>query len=123
MTGLAAGIASGLPVYEAGERPGGICSSYYVRPGEAEPPAEVRTAFQTVSQAIRQVLSHIRPGMQGAEVDAIARGVVTSAGYPEYQYGTGHQLGRNAHDGGTLLGPRWERYGRSPDMQVEVGQV
>lgn len=30
MTGLAAGIASGLPVYEAGESPGGICRSYAV---------------------------------------------------------------------------------------------
>lgn len=36
MTGLAAGLASGLPVYEAEENPGGICASYYVRPGEAE---------------------------------------------------------------------------------------
>jgi len=34
MTGLAAGRASGFPVYEAEETPGGICSSYYVRPGE-----------------------------------------------------------------------------------------
>lgn len=34
VTGLAAGIASGLPVYEAEEQSGGICSSYYVRPGD-----------------------------------------------------------------------------------------
>jgi protoporphyrinogen oxidase len=34
VTGLAAGRASGLPIYEAVESPGGICSSYYVRPGE-----------------------------------------------------------------------------------------
>jgi len=34
MTGLAAGIVSGLPVYEASEVPGGICSSYYMRPGD-----------------------------------------------------------------------------------------
>lgn len=33
MTGLAAGIASGFPVLEATEEPGGICSSYHVRPG------------------------------------------------------------------------------------------
>jgi protoporphyrinogen oxidase len=32
MTGLGAGL-SGLPVFEAAENPGGICSSYYVRPG------------------------------------------------------------------------------------------
>lgn len=30
MTGLAASLASGWPVYESGEVPGGICSSYYV---------------------------------------------------------------------------------------------
>ncbi|ACK68797.1 Protoporphyrinogen oxidase-like protein [Gloeothece citriformis PCC 7424] len=36
MTGLSAGIASGLPIFEAVEAPGGICSSYYVRPGERE---------------------------------------------------------------------------------------
>jgi len=37
MTGLAAGIVSRLPVYEALEVPGGICSSYYMRPGDDKP--------------------------------------------------------------------------------------
>jgi len=36
MTGLAAGVASGLPVFEALDAPGGICSSYYIQPGEKE---------------------------------------------------------------------------------------
>ena len=36
VTGLAAGISSGLPVFEAVSEPGGICSSYYVCPGETE---------------------------------------------------------------------------------------
>lgn len=35
MTGLGAGM-SGLPVYEAACEPGGICSSYYMRPGGAK---------------------------------------------------------------------------------------
>ena len=34
VTGLAAGIATGAPVYEAEAVGGGICSSYYMRPGE-----------------------------------------------------------------------------------------
>lgn len=34
VTGLAAGMTSGLPVYEAEESPGGICASYYLRAGE-----------------------------------------------------------------------------------------
>jgi len=36
ITGLSAGLASGLPVYEAVNTPGGICSSYYVRPGNTK---------------------------------------------------------------------------------------
>jgi protoporphyrinogen oxidase len=36
ITGLAAGYASGLPVFEAADWPGGICSSYYMRPGGIE---------------------------------------------------------------------------------------
>ncbi|MEJ2006734.1 MAG: FAD-dependent oxidoreductase [Acidobacteriota bacterium] len=35
MTGLGAGM-SGLPIFEAAETPGGICSSYYMRPGDGE---------------------------------------------------------------------------------------
>lgn len=34
ITGLAAGYKSGFPVFEAQERPGGICASYYMKAGE-----------------------------------------------------------------------------------------
>jgi len=34
MTGLAAGLVSGFPIFEATSAPGGICASYYLRPGE-----------------------------------------------------------------------------------------
>lgn len=36
VTGIAAGMACGLPVYEAAAHPGGICSSYYIRPNSSE---------------------------------------------------------------------------------------
>lgn len=39
ITGLAAGYASGRPVFEARDAPGGICASYYMEPG-----AETRRA-------------------------------------------------------------------------------
>ncbi|MFX1595860.1 MAG: M24 family metallopeptidase, partial [Promethearchaeota archaeon] len=35
----------------------------------------------------------------------------------------GHQIGTNAHDGGVLLGPLWERYGDSPKGIVEEGNI
>ncbi len=36
VTGLAAGMRWGLPIYEAENNPGGICSSYYLRSGSSE---------------------------------------------------------------------------------------
>jgi protoporphyrinogen oxidase len=36
VTGLSAGIASGFPVLEAADQPGGICTSYYLREGRRE---------------------------------------------------------------------------------------
>ena len=36
VTGLSAGYASGLPVYEAEEVVGGICTSYYMKPGSSK---------------------------------------------------------------------------------------
>ena len=114
--------------FDFGIRQEGYCSDiqrmvYLLRPGEKKPPAEVRKGFETVTRAIQETVSALRLGMKGVEADAVARDIVTAAGYPEYQYATGHQLGRNAHDGGALLGPRWERYGNSPEMLVEAGQI
>jgi Xaa-Pro aminopeptidase len=88
-----------------------------------EVPGEVQHAFETVRDGIQAAGKFVRPGVVGFEVDAIARDFVKEAGYEEYQHALGHQVGRLAHDGGTLLGPKWERYGDSPMGIVEVGNV
>jgi Xaa-Pro aminopeptidase len=97
--------------------------AYYLKPDEDQAPDEVRRAFDTVVQAIQAAVRAMVPGTLGKEVDAVARKIVTDAGYPEYKYGTGHHLGRLAHDGAGLLGPTWERYGNTPNYPLEVGQV
>ncbi|NHJ14563.1 MAG: aminopeptidase P family protein [Candidatus Thorarchaeota archaeon] len=88
-----------------------------------EIPEQVNDAFETVRDAIQAAAKFIRPGAVGYEVDTIARDFVKERGYEEYQHALGHQVGRHAHDGGTLLGPRWERYGDSSMGVVEVGNV
>lgn len=93
------------------------------RPGEAAPPPDVQRAFDTVVRAIEAGAAALRPGVRGYEVDAAARRVIVDAGYEEYRHALGHGLGRACHDGGPLLGPRWPRYGRTPEMQVEAGNV
>jgi Xaa-Pro aminopeptidase len=111
-----------------GVRRDGYCSdlqrSWYVpAAGETAPPAAVQRAFDAVAGAIRAAAAVLRPGVQGAQVDAAARGFFTDAGYEEYKHATGHQVGRSAHDGGTILGPAWERYGRTPHFEAEAGNV
>jgi Xaa-Pro aminopeptidase len=110
-----------------GVRHNGYCSDlqrtwYVTHPGETAAPAAVQKGFDTILKSIRDASAAIRPGKTGAEIDDVARAVVTSAGYAEYPHGTGHQIGRVAHDGGGGLLPRWERYGNTPLLPIEAGQ-
>jgi Xaa-Pro aminopeptidase len=114
--------------FDFGVKENGYCADiqrmvYILKPGEKEPPEPVRKGFETVVRAIEAAFAAIQPGVQGIDVDQAARSVVTDAGYPEYKYATGHQVGRLAHDGGGILGPAWDRYGKTPYLPLEVGQV
>jgi Xaa-Pro aminopeptidase len=97
--------------------------AYVLRQGETAPPPEVQRGFETIRRAIEEARATMKPGVQGVQIDTIARNIVTAAGYPEYKHALGHQLGRAAHDGGALLGPLWEKYGDAPRMLLETGQV
>ncbi len=113
---------------DLGVKQEGYCSDlqrmwYVRRPGESAAPESVRRAFATVLQAIEAGAAMLKPGVCGHQVDAAARKVVVDAGYPEFKHGLGHGLGRAVHDGGTMLGPRWEKYGKTPEGIVEPGNV
>ncbi|MBE2268718.1 MAG: aminopeptidase P family protein [Anaerolinea sp.] len=95
---------------------------WYLQPAhETEVPAPVQHAFDSVRAAIMAAAAILKPGVQGAVVDDAARSTIVAAGYPEYQHAVGHHIGRTVHDGSTLLGPRWERYGQTPFGIVEAG--
>ena len=96
---------------------------YFLAEGETTPPPDVMRAWDALWAAVDAGIAVLRPGVAGWEVDAAARESLTRAGYPEPMYALGHQLGRAAHDGGTVLAPRWDRYGAAPLGIVEEGNV
>ncbi|OLV16925.1 M24 family metallopeptidase [Deinococcus marmoris] len=101
-----------------------IARTCYVRaPGEDAAPSELQAVFQAIYGAIDAAFGALKPGVQGVEVDAAARAALRQAGQPELSHATGHQIGRHVHDGGTLLGPAWERYGAAPQGTVKAGEV
>ncbi len=106
----------------------GYCSDlqrvwYFLDEGETSTPDDVRSAWDALWASVDAGADALRPGAAGWEVDAAARASLVAAGYPEPMHALGHQLGRAAHDGGTTLAPRWDRYGASPFGLVEAGNV
>jgi Xaa-Pro aminopeptidase len=96
---------------------------YILREGETKAPAEVQRGFDVLRTAVEKSREAMKPGVTGNAIDILSREILTDAGYPDYPYALGHQLGRVAHDGGALLGPLWEKYGDSPKQKLEVGQI
>lgn len=114
--------------FDFGVRENEYCSDiqrlvYFCRDGETEAPGAVQHAFATIRRALEAAVAAMKPGITGEEVDTIARTIVMEAGYPEFKHATGHQVGLETHDGGTVLGPAWERYGQTPFGRLDVGQV
>ena len=112
--------------FDFGVKSNGYCADiqrmfFFGAPSEI--PEEVQRAFDAVLGAIDAAAAALRPGVTGHEIDAIARKHVMDLGYPEFMHALGHQVGRNGHDGGMLLGPLWERYGETPRGIVEEGNV
>ena len=106
----------------------GYCSDlqrtfYLLEDGERSAPEEVNHGFQTILTAIEDARSALKRGVQGREVDAVARQFIVSRGYGEYPHALGHQVGQFAHDGTALLGPEWEKYAGKPFEPIEEGMV
>ena len=96
---------------------------YYPEAGEETVPDDLRAAYEDVRAAIDAGHEVLEPGVQGYAVDEAARAELADRGWPAYQHAFGHQVGRNAHDGGALLGPRWDRYGDQPMREVRAGEL
>ena len=96
---------------------------YFLRPGEHAAPPEVQHAFDTTVGAVDASYAALRAGAKGYEVDAAGRRFIEEAGYPTIRHSVGHQVGREAHDGGVVLGPRRDPPRPAVEGTVRVGEV
>lgn len=106
----------------------GYCSDlqrtwYILKDNETKAPEPAQKGFNVIRDSIQKVADHIKPGVTGLEMDTIARNYITQNGYEEYPHGLGHQVGKEAHDGGGGLFPSWEKYGNLPFLKLEESQV
>jgi Xaa-Pro aminopeptidase len=64
-----------------------------------DPPAEFVELFNVLREAQSAACDAVRPGITGAELDAVARGIITDAGYgAAFLHRTGHGIGRETHE-------------------------
>jgi Xaa-Pro aminopeptidase len=96
---------------------------YVLEKGETAAPEDVMKGFRTIVRAVEEAKAAMKPGRIGLDIDAVARAVIVDAGYAEFPHALGHQVGRFAHDGTALLGPRWEKYAQKPFQKLEEGMV
>lgn len=89
--------------------------------GEADEKA--RAIYEIVRQAQLAALAAVRPGPTGREVDAVARELITQAGYGEqFGHGLGHGVGLAIHEDPPRLSPRSEgRLEENMAVTVEPG--
>ena len=106
----------------------GYCSdiartAYVLKEGETHASEAMERAFRTVRAATDRAVEALRPGAIGKDVDHAARQYVLDHGYPNIFHAVGHQVGRDVHDGGTILGPEKKNYRKESLGTIEVGMV
>ena len=64
-----------------------------------EPPADFLALYAVLREAQAAACDAVRPGITGAELDAVARSIITDAGHGEaFLHRTGHGIGLETHE-------------------------
>jgi Xaa-Pro aminopeptidase len=64
-----------------------------------DPPPDFASLFAVLRQAQSAACEAVRPGVPAAEIDAVARDIITEAGYGEaFVHRTGHGIGMETHE-------------------------
>jgi Xaa-Pro aminopeptidase len=111
---VASGPNSASPHHTAGERRiesgdaivldiggvrGGYCSDTSRTAFVGDPDPEFVALYEVLHEAQRSACEAVRPGIPAAEIDAVARDIITEAGYGDaFIHRTGHGIGMETHE-------------------------
>ena len=107
-------IEDGMLLIDWGARVEGYCSDLTRTMCFGPMPEPMEQVYSIVLEALESAIEACRPGADCAAVDAVARDVITDAGYgDQFPHGLGHGVGMNVHEepffsnrsAGTLLEP------------------
>ena len=95
----AAPLGPGVLLSDWGALAGGYCSDMTRTFCLGPVPAKVREIYEIVLEAHCAAIDACAPGRTCAEIDAVAREIITRAGYGEqFGHGLGHGLGMQVHE-------------------------
>jgi Xaa-Pro aminopeptidase len=87
-----------------------------------EPPAEFRDLYAVLHDAQRQAVDAASVGTPCEDVDAVARRLITDAGYgPQFFHRTGHGIGIEEHEDPYIVGGNCEALAPGHAFSVEPG--
>ena len=103
-------------VIDMGAKYQGYCSDLTRTIFVGEPDAKFREVYNTVLKAQLAAEERVVEGMTGGEIDAIARDIITEAGYgDDFGHSLGHGVGLAVHE--------FPRVGPNADDKLEDGMV
>lgn len=95
---------------------GGYCSDMTRTVVLGQPSEKQLEIYNIVLEAQLQAQAAVRPGLQGKEVDQVARDIITAAGYGDFfGHGLGHGVGLQVHEG--------PRAGKTSEDILQPGMV
>lgn len=105
-----------LVVIDMGAVHGGYCSDMTRTVPVGDPPAALREIYAVCLRAQRAAVAAVRPGVECAALDAVARDIITEEGFgDQFGHGLGHGVGIEIHEG--------PRLGRTATGEVRPGMA
>ena len=111
-----------LVTIDIGARLDGYCSDCTRTWATGELPDDLAEIYELVRRAQAEALAAVRPGPQGREIDAVARGIIEEAGHGEhFGHGLGHGVGLETHEAPRLATTSEARLAPGNVVTVEPG--